>query len=407
MALPPRRRGIQVDRPQLYSKGTHVLGSVEAATQRRPRLGKLLRRPQLPLLFTVLAMVTIGLLMVLSASSVQALRESGSSFSYFYRQAVGAGIGLVAMTVLAKADYRRLRALARPIFTACVIMLVLVILPFVGTTRGGSSRWFVLGPVNIQPSEIAKLAIIIFAAHVLESKGVKIRDRSQMAVPTLPATALMLGLIVAQPDLGTAIIVGGSMVVVLFLAGARLAHVAALAGGGTAAAVMLALARAYRRERVFSFLDPWADPLDTGYHIIQGQIAIGSGGFFGVGLGASRQKWSYVPNAHTDFIFAIIGEELGLAGTMFVLILFFFLIFLGVRIARNAPDRFGLLVAGGITGWIGLQALTNMAAVSGLLPITGVPLPLISFGGSSLVLTLAAMGILLSIARRGRVARQH
>lgn len=365
-----------------------------------------MQRPQVPLLFTVLTMVAIGLLMVLSASSVQAFRESGSSFSYFYRQSIGAAVGLVVMITLAKADYRKLRVLARPMFTACIIMLVLVIVPFVGTTMGGSSRWFVVGPLNVQPSEIAKLAIIIFAAHVLESKGVKIRDASQMAVPILPATAMMLGLVIAQPDLGTAIIIGGTMVVVLFLAGARVTHVGALAAGGMGAAVMLALARSYRRERVLSFLDPWADPLDTGYHIIQGQIAIGSGGFFGVGLGASRQKWSYVPNAHTDFIYAIIGEELGLSGTLFVLFLFLFLMFLGVRIARDAPDRFGLLIAGGITGWMGLQALTNMAAVSGLLPITGIPLPLISFGGSSLVLTMAAMGILLSIAKRGRTARK-
>lgn len=353
-------------------------------------------------------MVAVGLLMVLSASSVQALEESGSSFSYFYRQSIGAGLGLVVATVLARADYRRLRELAHPLFGASVVLLVLVILPFIGTTRGGSSRWLLLGPITVQPSEIAKLAIIVFAAHVLDSKGVKIRDASQLAVPILPATALMLGLVVAQPDLGTAIILGGSVLVVLFLAGARITHVGALAAAGMIAAVVLALARSYRRDRVFSFLNPWADPLDTGYHIIQGQIAIGSGGFFGVGLGASRQKWSYVPNAHTDFIYAIIGEELGLAGTLFVLILFVFLVYLGIRIARAAPDRFGMLVAGGITGWIGLQALTNMGAVSGLLPITGVPLPLISFGSSSLILTMASMGILLSIARQGsRRDRKH
>ncbi|MBW3591418.1 MAG: putative lipid II flippase FtsW [Actinobacteria bacterium] len=382
------------------------MSSVATVPERSARVGKILQRPQLPLLFTVLAMVAVGLLMVLSASSVQAFRESGSSFSYFYRQSIGAALGLVVMITLARADYRKLRLLARPMFTACIIMLVLVIVPFVGTTMGGSSRWFVVGPLNVQPSEIAKLAIIIFAAYVLESKGVRIRDASQMAVPVLPATAMMLGLVIAQPDLGTAIIIGGTMVVVLFLAGARVTHVGALAAGGMVAAVMLALARSYRRERVLSFLDPWADPLDTGYHVIQGQIAIGSGGFFGVGLGASRQKWSYVPNAHTDFIYAIIGEELGLSGTLFVLFLFLFLMLLGVRIARDAPDRFGLLIAGGITGWMGLQALINMAAISGLLPITGVPLPLISFGGSSLVLTMAAMGILLSIARRGRTARK-
>ncbi|MCA1839168.1 MAG: FtsW/RodA/SpoVE family cell cycle protein, partial [Actinobacteria bacterium] len=158
----------------------------------------------------------------------------------------------------------------------------------------------------------------------------------------------------------------------------------------------------YRRARIGSFLNPWADPLNSGYQNIQGQIALGTGRLFGLGLGASRQKWSYVPNAHTDFIFAILGEEMGLIGTLGVLLLFVFFLYLGVRIARKAPDRFGFLLAGGITGWIGLQALINMAAVAGLVPITGVPLPLISFGGSSLVFTMAGIGVLLSVAQRGR-----
>jgi cell division protein FtsW len=360
-------------------------------------------RPHLPLLLTSLVMVAIGLVMILSASSVQAYKQFGSSFSYFFRQSAGVGLGLVAMATLARTDYRRLRQAARPLMALCLVLMVAVLIPGIGSTRGGSSRWLIFGPLSVQPSEIAKLALVLFAARILESKGLRIRDFSEMAIPLLPATGLVLMLVVAQPDLGTAIILGGSVMVVLFLSGARAKHVAGLSFGGAVAVAILALSRSYRRARVFSFLDPWKDPLGDGYHIIQGQIALGSGGAFGVGLGASRQKWSYVPNAHTDFIYAIIGEELGFAGTLAVLLLFVFLIYLGVRIARNAPDRFGLLLAGGITGWIALQALINMGAVIGLLPITGVPLPLISFGSSSLILTMAAIGILLSIAKRGRI----
>lgn len=347
-------------------------------------------------------MVTLGLLMVLSASSVQAYRQYGSSFSYFRRQMAGAALGLLVMAVSSRSDYRKLRQLARPGLALTAVMLVAVVLPGVGTTRGGSSRWLVIGPVSIQPSEIAKLTLILFAAHVLTLKGVKVRDPAQMVVPLLPASGLVAALVMAQPDLGTTIILGATVVIMAFLSGARVRHVGMLAGGGALAALALAFTGSYRRERVLSFLNPWADPLNTGYHIIQAQIALGSGGFFGLGLGASRQKWSYVPNAHTDFIYAIIGEELGLAGTLVVLGLFVFLIYLGIRVARQAPDRFGMLLAGGITGWIGVQALINMGSVSGMLPITGVPLPLISYGGSSLVLTMAAVGILLSIAKRGR-----
>lgn len=366
------------------------------------RLGHLLDKPHLPLLLTCLTLVLIGVLMILSASSVQAYSRFGTSFSYFKRQMIGVALGLVAMAIMARSDYRRLRPLARPLLGVCLLMLVAVILPGIGATRGGSSRWLIIGPLSIQPSEIAKLALIIFVATVLEAKGVKIRDPRELAVPVLPMTGLIALLVLAQPDLGTTIILGGSVLVMLFLAGAQMRHVGLLTALGLVSVVILAFTRSYRRERVFSFLNPWADPLNTGYQVIQGQIALGSGGFFGLGLGASRQKWSYVPNAHTDFIYAIIGEELGLAGTLTVLLLFVFFMYLGIRIARQAPDRFGMLLAGGITGVVAMQALINMGAISGLLPITGVPLPLISFGSSSLVLTMASVGILLSIAKRGK-----
>jgi len=351
---------------------------------------------------TCLALVLIGLVMILSASSVEAYKRYGSSYLFFYRQTVGVFMGLLAMVILARTDYRKLRKIARPLFVLCIALLIAVLVPGISVTRAGSSRWLNIGLLTFQPAELAKLSLILFCAAVLDRKGTAIKEAREMAVPVLPAAGILALLVVAQPDLGTTIICLGCAFIVLFLSGARLTHLATLAGVGGLGIVALALSEGYRRARLFSFINPWADPLNTGYHIIQGQIALGSGGWFGLGLGASRQKWSYVPNAHTDFIYAILGEELGLMGTLTVLVLFGLFLTLGVRIAKRAPDRFGFLLAGGITGWIGLQTLVNMGAVSGLLPITGVPLPLISFGGSSLVFTMAAIGILLSIAKRGR-----
>ena len=363
---------------------------------------RLIGRPGLVLAITSIVLAVMGLVMILSASSIEAYRKYGSSFLFFYRQAIGFVIGLALMAILARVDHTKLRRWARPFMGLSVIGLFAVLIPGIGSTRGGSSRWLIAGPISIQPSEMAKLALIIFCAHVLDLKGRKILEGREMAVPILPATGLVCLLVIAQPDLGTTVICASCVFIVLYLAGARFRHLAMLASAGFVAVAVLALTEGYRRARVFSFLNPWADPLNTGYHTIQGQIALGSGGWFGVGLGASRQKWSYVPNAHTDFIFAILGEELGLAGTLFVLVMFALVIYLGIRIARAAPDRFGTLVAGGITGWLGIQALINIGAVSGLLPITGVPLPLISYGGSSLVFSMAGIGILLSVARRSR-----
>ena len=351
---------------------------------------------------TATAMIGMGLLMVLSASSVEAFKNYGSSFLFFKKQLVGAAGGLIALLALSRYDYRRLRRLARPMFWLTLAGLVAALIPGIGVSGGGSSRWLTFGPITVQPSELAKLALILVAAHVLERKGGFIGDVRELCIPVIPMTAIACLLMVAQPDLGTTIITVAAVLTVLYLAGARLRHLTALISLGTVAAVGLVLTQGYQRARFDSYLHPWQHPLQGGYQIIQGQIALGSGGWFGVGLGASRQKWSYVPNAHTDFIFAIIGEELGLIGTLLVLTAFAFFCYLGIRIAREAPDRFGFLVAGGITSWIGIQAVINIGAVTGMLPITGVPLPMISFGGTSLVLTMAAIGILLSIARRAR-----
>jgi len=358
-----------------------------------------LGNPFVLLIATSVAMLVIGLVMILSASSVEAFQRYGSSFMFFNRQVLGTLVGVAVMLALARTDHRKIRRFARPAMVISVALLAAVLIPGVGVTRGGSSRWLVFGPITLQPSELTKLTMLVFTAHVLDRKGKKILDFKELMLPVFAVLGLVCLLIMAQPDLGTTLITALAVMVVVFLAGARTKHLVALLGGGLLMTLALIMGEGYRRARLFSYLNPWSDPLNTGYQTIQGQIALGSGGLFGLGLGASRQKWSYVPNAHTDFIFAILGEELGLVGTMATLLLFVFFIYLGVRIARKAPDRFGYLVAGGITGWIGIQALINMGAVTGILPITGVPLPLISFGGSSLVFTMAAIGILLSIAR--------
>ena len=275
----------------------------------------------------------------------------------------------------------------------------MVLHPGAGVSAYGSSRWLELGAVTVQPSEIAKLALVVFAAAVLARKWGKLDEIGHLVLPMVPVTIVIAGLVMMQPDLGTTLIISGTVFLMLFAAGVRFRYLLAAGLVGSVAGMGLIFSADYRRVRFLAFLDPWADATNTGYQLVQSLIALGSGGWFGVGLGASRQKWLYVPNAHTDFIFSILGEELGLLGELAVLVAFGLLIFAGIRIATRAPDVFGRLLAAGIVAWIGLQALVNLGAVTGLLPITGVPLPFLSYGGSSLVVSLAAVGILWNIAR--------
>jgi cell division protein FtsW len=352
------------------------------------------------LMTTTGVLVLVGLVMILSASLVN---SESSPFQYFNKQALWAAVGLAAFFFFARFDYRRLKGLGYWLLPVMIVLLMVVLVPGIGTNVGGSSRWFRLGSLSFQPSEAAKLALILFAADVFSrKKEKKFAEFGHAAIPMIPVLGVLAALVLLQPDLGTTALLGGIGFGMLFVAGARLRHLLpfALAGGGLAAGA--ALFEPYRRARVLAFLNPWADPLNTGYHTIQSLIALGSGGWFGVGLGASRQKWTYVPNAHTDFIFAILGEEMGLLGTLMIVGLFAFLAYLGITTARRAADRFGMLVAAGITIWITLQALVNMGAVTAALPVTGVPLPLVSFGGTSLVICLTAMGVLTNIARQGR-----
>jgi cell division protein FtsW len=359
------------------------------------------------LLGVILLLVTLGVVMVLSASSVVAFEAYGNSYAVFKKQLVWAGVGVALMLAVSRVDYRRWRRLAAPLMVVTVLLLLWVVVHPGAVEVGGSTRWIEIGGgLRMQPSELAKLALLLFCADVLTRKARLLGDLRHMLVPVLPALLLLGALVMLQPDLGTTLLLSAIAFGLLFLAGTPLRVLGTTTALGLAAGFQLIMSADYRRRRFLSFLDPGADPQNAGYHVIQSQLAFGSGGLFGVGLGASRQKWSYVPNAHTDFIFAIIGEELGLVGTLGVVGLFVVFAYAGVRIARRAPDPFGRYLAGGITIWIVVTAVVNMGAVVGSLPITGVPLPLVSFGGSSMLVLLTALGMLLNVARREPATRR-
>ncbi|MGH9281240.1 MAG: putative lipid II flippase FtsW [Acidimicrobiales bacterium] len=359
------------------------------------------------LTIVVVMLCLIGLMMVLSASSVEALHVYGGAWLFFKRQLLWVVLGAAAMLFAARFDYRRWRELARPAVVVCVALLTVVLIPAFGETAGGSRRWIVLGPLRLQPSELAKLALLLFAADLLARRADRIRDARMVLRPLLVVTGALGFLVMLEPDMGTTIVLVFIAMTILYVGGFPLLRMAGLLVASAAAGAAVAMGEGYRRARLLSFLDPWKDPGNTGYQVAQSLVALGSGKVTGVGLGESRAKWGFLPNAHTDFIFAIIGEELGLIGTALILALFVAFTVLGVQAARRAPDRFGTLVAAGITGWVAGQALINMGAVTGRLPVTGVPLPFVSFGGSSLVVTMAAAGILVNITRQGAKAARR
>ena len=354
------------------------------------------------LLALVAVLDMIGLVMVLSSSSVQALRGGGSAWQYFGRQLMWVVVGSAVMVGTMRVDYRRWRRFAKPLLAVSLGLLVLVLVPGIGIRVSGSTRWLGFGPWRMQPSELAKAAVLLYCADLLARRSGKMGDWRMTLVPVLAAFGAVAVLVMAQPDMGTTLATGCITMTLLWVSGTRLSHMTSLVCGAAMTAFVVAVAEPYRRARMMSFLNPWKDASNTGYQAAQGLVALGSGGFFGLGLGASRAKWGYLPNAHTDFIFAIIGEELGLVGGLLVVGLFVAFAVLGVRAALRAPDRFGMLLAAGVTAWIVGQAFINIGAVIGLVPITGVPLPFISFGGSALVITMGAVGMLLNVARQAR-----
>jgi cell division protein FtsW len=353
------------------------------------------------LLASVLVLCGFGLIMVFSSSEVQGYIDYGNSSYYFQRQIlwmlVGCAGGLLALGL----DYHRLRALA-PIAAAVIVaLLVLVLIPHIGVSRNGARRWFSFGAFTIQPSEIAKVVVIVYLARWLEKSSDRVRTFREGLVPFMLMLGLVVCLVLLEKDLGTAMVLTMIAIAMFLVAGAEWWHVGGAVLVASGAIGLLIRLEPYRFSRMSAFLNPWADSLNTGFQSVQSVLALGSGGLFGVGLGQSIQKYQWLPEAHTDFIFAIIGEEVGLIGTLFVLTLFCLLAYRGYRAALRAPDTFGLLLATGITTWLILQAFVNMAAVTLTLPTTGIPLPFVSFGGSSLSVSLTAVGLLLNISAQG------
>jgi cell division protein FtsW len=357
------------------------------------------------LLAVVTVLCVIGLVMVLSSSSVESLRNYGSAWLFFKRQLLWLAVGTAALVVTARIDYRTWRKFTVPMLAGCAGLLVLVLVPNVGIAVSGSSRWLGFGSFRIQPSEFAKMAVLLFLADLLARRGDRMDDTHQTLRPVLMTFGAIAVLVMLQPDMGTTLVLGCIVMSLLFVAGTPLRHIGVVGAGAVVGAFLLGMAEPYRRARMMSFLDPWKDAANTGYQVSQSIVGLADGGITGVGLGASRAKWGFLPNAHTDFIFTIIGEEMGLIGSALVLLLFVGVAFLGVRTAVHAPDRFGMLLAAGVTAWVAGQAFINIGAVIGMLPVTGVPLPFVSFGGSSLVILMAAVGVLLNVARQGRSPR--
>jgi cell division protein FtsW len=356
--------------------------------------------PAVPLLLAALALTAIGIVMVYSASSVRSYFSSADPATEGLEQLVWAGIGLVGLVVAMRVDFRLLRYLAIPLYVITLLLLVAVLIPGIGSEINGSRRWIVIpGFGSLQPAEFAKLAIVLYLAHWFDRRGRAAGTFWNGLIPFSLLVAPGFLLIAMEPDLGTSgvyVIIAGS---IFFMAGANLIYLSAITAGVAAVATVMITSSTYQLQRVTTFLDPFRDPLDSGYNTVQALYALGLGGITGLGLGESRQKFLYLPAPSTDFIFAIIGEEWGLVGTLTVVALFVVIAYQGYRIAITAPDTFSGLVACGITTWLLVQAFVNIMVVTALVPVTGIPLPFISAGGSALTINLAAIGILLSISR--------
>jgi cell division protein FtsW len=352
------------------------------------------------LLGTVLTLTTIGFIMVFSASAVLAQQRYGDKLFFFKRQLIYGMFGIFMMFVMSKIDYRRLRSLAYPLLFISILLLVLVYTPGIGFRVGGARRWIHLGPVTFQPSEFTKLSLIIYMAYYFSKKKDTIKQFKKGLLPVLLITGLLIAFIYPQPDFGNAMFLSLLLVTFLFIAGARLTHLGILGAMTLPVAFYAVFHASYRYRRLIAFIDPWKDPRSTGFQIIQSFLSLGSGQFFGCGLGNGQQKLFFLPAPHTDFIMSVIGEELGFVGVTIIILLFMFLILRGFRIAYLAQSSFASYLALGITLMIGLQTVINLGVVMGLLPTKGIPLPFISYGGSCLLITLVGIGILLNISKR-------
>lgn len=358
------------------------------------------RRPSYDplLLAAVLGLVGFGLVMVYSASAITAQDKLGDSFYFLKRQATAAGIGLLAMAVAMKVGYRRMARLAYPLLIITVLLLIAVLIPGLGTAAGGAKRWLRVPGISLQPAEIAKVSWVIYLAYSLAKKREKVKSFSIGFVPHLGLAGLLVVLCMLEPDFGSSVALLFLMFVMLFAAGAKLSYILGMVLAAIPFAYVAIASSPYRMKRITAFLDPWANRQGSGYQVAESLMSIGSGGLTGLGLGDGRQKLFFLPEAHTDFIFAIIGEELGLLGVAFLISLYAIVIWRGLRAALNATEAFGTYLGLGIVSLVAFQACVNMAVAMGVVPTKGLTLPFISYGGSSLIMLMGAAGLLLSIS---------
>ena len=361
------------------------------------------RRAKPPLEYSILYTATLcllaaGAVMVYSASSAESLQSGGDAAGYLKRYVVFGALGLVAMHVLSRQSLAIARNATPLLLVAGFGLTIAVMLPGIGVTVNGATRWLGAGPVQFQPSELLKVALVLFGVGVLAARPARLASVKAMSKPLLLVVGVAAVILLKQPDMGTAMVICIATFALLAAAGARMRHLATIGGTLAGLALILAIAEPYRRERLMSFLDPWSDAGDTGFQSAQAMIAIGSGGLFGTGLGESVQKIHYLPEAHTDMILAIVGEELGLFGIVGLAALYGLIAYAGFRAAKLAKDRYAKLLAAGITSLILTQAVINFFAVMGMAPLTGVPLPFISYGSSNMVVLLGAMGLMLNVA---------
>ncbi len=358
-----------------------------------------MRDARVALTVVTMALLCLGIVMIYSASCVNAMENFKDSLYYLKRHVFFLGLGIAVAGGFMLFDYRQMQPYARRLLILSIVLLALVLIPHLGKESWGARRWFKLGVFHFQPSEFAKLAVIIYTADFLARKQQVIKSFWKGFMPPILMTGAVCLLTVKQPDLGTTIEIAVVVLVLLVIGGAQLKHMALIGLAGAAAVAVLIIQEPYRQARIIAFLDPWRDSQGIGFQLTQSQIALGSGGVFGVGLGHSQQKLFYLPAAHTDFILSIIGEELGIVGTLAVIVLFVVFIWLGTRIIRQTHDAFGYFLAIGIIMMLGLQAMVNVGVSIGAFPTKGLPLPFISYGGSALVFHLLSIGILLNISK--------
>lgn len=357
------------------------------------------QKPDMMLLIVIISLLVVGGVMVYSSSAVKGYLYYDDPYHFLKMELIWVSLGLTAMIISMRLNLGFLSQWAKPALILAIVLLVMVKIPGVGREVNGATRWIGLGPLSIQPSEVIKLSMVLVMAYTLSRNPHQIKSFRKGVLPILGLLGIIAGLIMLQPDLGTTLVVAGTTFFMLIAAGARVGHIVALGGAGIGLVVAAIIAAPYRMNRIFAFLDPWADPLGKGFQTIQALLALGPGGLFGLGLGQSRQKFLYLPENHTDFIFAMIGEELGFVGASLVVLLFFLLAWRGFRTAMLAPDPFSGFLAVGLTSIIIIQAMINMGVVTGVLPVTGITLPFLSYGGTSLVFTMVGAGVLLNISR--------